>query len=55
LDRLHWIDAERLTKFILACQDTETGVWVVSQLTMQLQTKVGVPCVYGRNVMEFRK
>lgn len=25
LGRLHWVDAERLTTFILACQDDETG------------------------------
>lgn len=25
LDRLHWIDHAKLRKFILACQDDETG------------------------------
>ena len=25
IGRLHWIDAEKLTGFILACQDEETG------------------------------
>jgi len=25
LGRLHWVDKEKLTNFILACQDTETG------------------------------
>lgn len=36
LDRLHWIDADRLTKFILACQDDETGT--------ALCVHRGVPC-----------
>jgi prenyltransferase beta subunit len=25
LDRLHWIDKGKLRRFILACQDDETG------------------------------
>jgi len=25
IDRVHWIDKEKLTKFILNCQDKETG------------------------------